>query len=51
MDLQEKLNEITKKIEEYEEQIIDLQILLKAAKRAEKQYGKLIEKAKALEQK
>jgi len=51
MDLQEKLNELIKKIEDYEYGITDLKILLRQAERDKKAYEKLIEKAKALEQK
>lgn len=49
MDLQEKLKTWQQKIADYEGEISTIKILLKAAKQAEKQYLKLIEKAKALE--
>ena len=51
MDLQEKLNEITKGIEDLEKTIKMAKGALKAHKIRQKGYLKLIEGAKSLEQK
>lgn len=51
MDLQEKLNTLNKEIDRLNNVIITAKESLKAAKKTFNEYGKLIEKAKALEQK